>query len=286
MVRFYALGVLLLFPLVVRADAFDRYTNAVLRNAAGQAGVKEVQELTPDQMADNDRIVPGAGGALVIVRTNGGLYAKLVVEPIRQKAGGKVVSAALIDRYVTYQSGEERAVEAQGKHVELFAGFRLSLDIGQIVPAELGGDVRYVVVGGKSHLEPLGKAKLYLVTRPLPGTAPPGNGKIQVGATFEPAYFNGTFHLHSDGRRSGKLVLQVDKKGTVNGGFYSDKDGRKYEVSGSVGTPNYSIRFTIRYPRSEESFHGYMFTGNAAAMAGTSGLNGRPAGFYALRTAE
>ncbi|HZU34668.1 MAG TPA: hypothetical protein VFA18_02095 [Gemmataceae bacterium] len=276
----------LLLSAFARADAFERYTNPVLRQAPGAPGVKQLARLTPELLADNDRVVPGASGALVIVRTNGGLYAKLIMEPIRQKIGAKVVSAVLIDRYVTYKAGEEQAIEARGQNVELFAGFRQNLDIGQVVPADLGGDLRYVVGGGKSYVEPLGQAKLYLVTRPLPGTERPKRGKLEIGATFEPAYFNGVYQLHADGRRSGKLVLRVGKNGAVSGVFYSAKDGRKYEVHGTVGSPNYSIQFTVQYPRTEETFQGYMFTGDGAALAGTSQMNGRAAGFYALRTTE
>jgi len=281
------LSVILLLPWPLRADLFDRYTNVILKNAPGQNGVQEVPRLTPDQMADNDRVLPGLAGAVIVVRTNEDRYAKLLVEPIRQKISPtKIVSALLIDRYVTYREGEEQAIDAQGRRLQLFNGFRLNLDIGQVVPAELGGDLRFVSTGGKTYLEPLGKAKLYLLTRPLPGTQAPNAGRFEMGTTFEPRYFNGTYHLHADGRRSGKLVLQVNKRNEVFGAFYSDKDGRKYEVNGTLGSAAYLIRFTIRFPRTEEDFHGHLFSGDGAAIAGTSKLNEREAGFYAIRSSE
>ena len=44
--------------------------------------------------------------------------------------------------------------------------------------------------------------------------------------------------LHSDGRRSGKLQLKLAANGKeIEGWYYSDKDGAKYEVSGTIGSP-------------------------------------------------
>jgi len=71
-----------------------------------------------------------------------------------------------------------------------------------VVPEKLGGDLRFVNDGGKAYLEPLGKAKLYLLTKPLPEATPKKTAKLVVGETFEPRYFNGSFKLHDDGRRS------------------------------------------------------------------------------------
>src|SRR6202022_843448 len=118
------------------------------------------------------------------------------------------------------------------RNLKLFAGFRLDLDIGQVVPRELGGDIRFVVEGRKTYAEPLGKAKLYLV----------------IGETFDQGYFNGTYHLYDDGRRSGKLVLKIGARDEVTGSYYSDKDGRKYPVFGKVGSPRHALDFTTKFP--------------------------------------
>ena len=90
--------------------------------------------------------------------------------------------------------------------------------------------------------------------------------KVVVGEKFEPRYFNGTYQLYDDGRRSGCLTLQVDDDGSVRGAYYSDKDGRKYEVRGKLGTPKHSIQFTVQLPRSEQTFQGWLFTGDAKAI--------------------
>jgi hypothetical protein len=144
-------------------------------------------------------------------------------------------------------------------------------------------DVRFVAVDGKVALEPLGKAEMFIVTRPLPGAKPKKSPKVVIGAAFEPRYFNGTYKLYDDGRRSGTLHLKVAADGEVTGAYYSDKDGQKYEVEGKVGRPNHMIQFRVTFPRSMQHFQGWMFTGDGRAITGTSRLQERETGFYALR---
>jgi hypothetical protein len=278
---------LLAWPALSRADDFDRYTNPVLAKAPGAEGVQELKQLTPEQMADNDRVISDATGALVVVRTNQGRYAKLLVRPAQRKIDANTKLPILsIERYTTYREGEERAIQAHGENLELFDGFRLSLDMGQVVPEAVGGDVRFVVQGEKNYLEPLGKAQLFLVTKALPGTEPEKASGPTAGASFEPRFFNGTYKLYDDGRRSGTLKLQVGHSGDVTGAYYSDRDGQKYEVSGDSGHPAHSIRFTIKFPRVEEMFQGWLFTGDGKAIAGSSKLQDRESGFYAMRVEE
>jgi hypothetical protein len=275
------------FAGALRADGFDHYVNPILAKAPGSAGVQAVTRLTPASMAEHDRVLPGSNAAFAIVHTNDDRYAKVLLQPARQKVDAdKSVPIVLIERFVTYKEGEERTIQASGKNVYLFPGFRVNLDIGQIVPAELGGDLRFVAEGDKVYIEPVGKAKLYLLTKPLPEAAPKKTPKLVVGDTFEPRYFNGTFKLSDDGRRSGTLTLKVGEKGDVTGAYYSDKDGQKYEVRGSIGMPQHSIIFTIKFPRSEQIFQGWLFTGDAKAIVGTSKLQEREAGFYAVRVEE
>ena len=251
------------------------------------AGVKEVKQLTPALIADNDRVLPGVTSAFVVVRTNDNRFAKLLVQPARQKVDAdRQVPILMIDRFVTYKEGDERTVQASGHNVYLFPGFRFQLDIGQVVPEELGGDLRFVNDGGKAYLEPIGKAKLYLLTKPLPEATTKKTAKLVVGETYEPRYFNGSFKLHDDGRRSGTLTLKVGAGNDVTGSYYSDKDGQKYDVKGKVLTPNYAIQFTVKFPRTEQQFQGFMFTADGKAIAGISRMQEREAGFYALRVED
>ncbi len=270
-----------------RADVFDYYTNPALDKMLDSKNVKEVKQLTPNEIIDNDRVLPGISSAFLIVRTNGDRLAKLLVQAARQRIGAdKSVPILYVERFVTYKEAEEQTRFAEGKNLSLFEGFRLGLDMGQVVPAALGGDLRFVVEGNKVHVEPVGKAKLYLVTKHDPAVVPKKAGKFVMGNKFDPKYFTGTFQLHDDGRRSGRLVLKVDDEGGVAGAYYSDKDGQKYEVEGKIGMPRYAIEFRVKFPRSEQVFKGMLFTGNGKAIAGTSRLAERDSAFYAVRSEE
>jgi hypothetical protein len=281
--------VLVLVPSSTQADVFDHYTNPVLaRLTQAEEHVKELKALNPDDISHNEDVLKGLSGAFLVIRTNEGRYAKLLVNSARQKLDmdGNYLSTLRVDRYTCYRQGEEQAVQASGRDLTLFPGYRLSLDLGQVVPEEVGGDVRFVVTGNRIQLIPLGKARLYLVTQALKDVEPKKNGRPNVGEKFDPSYFNGKYKLYDDGRRSGVLTLKVDAEGQVSGDYLSDKDGSKYEVRGRVGMPKHSVQFTMQLPRLEQTFSGWLFTGDAQVITGSSRLGDREAGFYAVRLAE
>src|SRR5262245_27676497 len=296
--RCLPLMVLIVIPSIaapLRADAFDYYTNPILAKAAGAPGVLEVKRLTADLIVEHSRVLPNTAAALIVVQTNDGLYSKLLVEAARHRLADEArtqLPILLIDRFVTYREGTERAINASGQNVYLFSDFHFRLDIGQVVPKEVGGDLRFSAEVNKDngkrevYVEPVGKAKLYLVTKPLPGAEPKKGTRPVVGEKFEATYFNGKYKLYDDGRRSGSLKLKVQDDGDIAGAYYSDKDGRKYGVTGKIGTPKHAIQFTIKFPRTEQSFHGWLFTGDAKAITGSSKIEGREAGFYAVRVEE
>jgi hypothetical protein len=283
-----AIAVVLAAAALARADAFDNYTNPILAKIPASKSAEPVKQLTPAMMVQNSRVLPGITAAFVVVKTNEGRLAKLLVRPAAHKISETdKLPIVLIERFVTFKEGEERTVVAAGHDVRLFAGFNFSLDIGQPVPPTLGGDIRFVVEGGKQWLEPVGKAQMFLLTEHLREANPAKGAKVAIGEKFDPAYFNGTYKLSSDGRRSGKLVLKLSANGKeVEGWYYSDKDGAKYEVSGTIGNPKHLVEFAIQYPRTIETFRGMLFTGDGRAIAGTSRLQDREAGFYAVRVEE
>lgn len=269
------------------AQDFDHYVNPILTRLPGLKSVKELKRVSGEQLSDNNRIVPKNSAAFLVVRTNDGRFAKLLAYPARQKVGGDTLLPMLyIERYVTYKEGEERTITASGQKMSLFPGFRLSLDLGQVVPEQMTADVRFVVEGKEVFVEPVGKAKLYLLTEPIKEALPKKEGKFVLGNKFEARYFNGSFKLHDDGQRSGVLKLKVDDEGGVEGFYYSDRDGSKYEVKGKVGLPPYNINFAIRFPRFEQVFTGWMFTGDGKAITGSSKILQHETGFYAVRIEE
>ncbi len=292
---FLVLAVVLFFPAAraARADAFDYYVNPLLAKVPGAAGVKELTKLPAETILENGGIIPNNTSALLVVQTNDGRFAKLLVQSGRKRLNDEnktLVPILLIERYATYRPGTERTVEASGQNVLLFDGFHFSLDMGQVVPEKIGGDLRFVAgeKGDKAEtaLEAVGKAKMYLLTKALPEATPKKTGKFVMGETFEPRYFAGKFKMYDDGRRSGTLELKVDEDGEVSGAYFSDKDGQQYDVKGKIGAVKHSVEFTVRLPRAEQKFKGWLFTGNGLAISGFSKLQDREAGFYATRIEE
>lgn len=268
-----------------RADAFDDYTNIHLQKLLASKNVEKAQQLPLDELVTNSDVLPGLRSAFLVVRTNEGRLAKLLVQRAQQKVGGDMFfPIVLVERFLTFREGEDRTVWTQSKNLRLFHDFRLSLDIGQIVPPALPADLRLHAEGGKAYLEAIGKAELYLVTKHLAEAAPPKGGKVAVGDKFEPRFFEGVYKLHDDGRRAGELHLKVDKKGNLSGHFFSDKDGAKYDVEGQVSPQAANnVQFRITYPRTTQFFTGWMFTGDAQVITGFSRIEEREAGFYADR---
>src|SRR5262245_9950193 len=280
-------GLLLLLPDSMRADSFDHYTNPLLAKLPKHAGTQQVKQGTAQQIVEHSRVLPGVSGCFVVVRTNDNRLSKLLVQAARQKVDDKTsVPILLVERFVTYREGEERTVHAHGQNVRLFQGMRLNLDMGQAVPESVPGDLRLVVNGDNVHIEQVGNAELYLVTKHLAEATPKKPAKLEIGAVFEPRYFNGKYKLYDDGRRSGTLHLKVLDNGDVDGSYYSDKDGQKYEVTGKIGKPNHMIQFKITFPRTFQIFEGFLFTGDGKAITGSSKLQERETGFYAVRLDE
>lgn len=288
-----AFAAVLLTPLSLRADAFDYYINTVLGKVPDSPCAKEIKQLTPAEIAENDQVIPDSNAALIVLKTNDTRYAKLLVTTARRKISEeKVLPILLIDRFVTYRPGEDQAFHAIGKNVNLFNGFRFSLDLGQVVPEEVGGDLKFTAEEGKMVLEPVGKAKMFLVTKPLPEALPKKGAKLVVGEKFEAKYWNGKYKLYDDGRRTGVLTFNIDEEGTVRGSLVSDKDGKTYNVNGKISKEKHGIDFTVTLPRTEQTFSGWMFTGDGKAITGSSkmlagaGQQAREMGFYAIRIEE
>jgi hypothetical protein len=288
-----ARAVILVFVLMTLAhpacaDQFEHYTNLVLEKAVQDGkNVKEVKALTSKEVGDFGDVLGDSNATFLIVKTIDDRWAKMLVQPAAQRVGkDKQVPMLLIDKYVTFKEATERTIKAKGENVHLYPGTRLSLDLGQVVPESIGGDLVVEADSSGFKVVPVKSAKLYVLTKPISDVVPKKPAKLVVGATFETRYFNGKYKLYDDGRRSGKLNLEVNESGEVTGAFYSDRDGAKYDVIGKVGNPRHAVSFTIKFPQVEQSFSGFLFTGNGKAIAGTTKLQEREAGFYAERIEE
>lgn len=282
--RFACSFLCLVAPVVAHADSFDNYTNKILVTIPESKNAKKITKLTPKLMVQNTRVLPGVPETFIVVKTNEGRFARLLVRPAGQKVGENELPIVILERYVTFRDGEERTIHATGQNVRLFGDFRFSLDIGQVVPKDVAADLRVGLEDGDPFLEPVGKAELFVVTKHLPDANPPKTGKLVVGEKFDMRYFNGAFKLYDDGRRSGTMHFKVGENGVVTGHYYSDKDGQKYELEGKINNnPKHQIDFIITYPRVTQTFTGYLFTGDGKALTGVSRLDNRETGFYAIR---
>ena len=45
----------------------------------------------------------------------------------------------------------------------------------------------------------------------------------------------------------------------------------------------HAVQFKVTFPRSVQTFYGMLFTGDGRVLTGTSDLQGRETGFYAVR---
>ena len=281
---------LLLISATLRAEQFDYHTFPVLNKAVTDGAVKEYKEITSEQLGELTGILPDTSSAMLVVVTNDKRFARLLVQPARQKVGtDKFATVLLIDKYATFRGTTDRAVQVTGVNTQVYPGLRMSLDVGQIVPESIGGDLM-VVANEKDPnqftVKPIKDAKLYVLTKPIPGVVPKKAPKFVAGEVFETRFFAGKYKMSDDGRRTGELRLEVAENGEVNGVFVSDRDGREYDVTGKAGTPKHQITFTIKFPATTQTFNGFMFTGNGKGIAGITKLAEREAGFYAERLEE
>ncbi len=245
---------------------------------------RQSEAVSEGELAEFDRCLPPGGAAFAIVKTRQGRFAKLLLNPGRLKvAGGATEPMILVEQFMTFKDGETRAFVARGESRAIFPGTEFDLDLGQVVPERLGGDLRCVSEKGKVTLRVRDGAKLWLAISsvPIPKSADPG--RPVISDKFQQDYFRGTYQLEDDGRRSGALTLEVRDGGEVSGKYFSDKDGASYEVQGRLGPQPHQIEFGIRFPRTEQVYRGFLFTGNADAIAGTSRVGDRETGFYARR---
>lgn len=269
-----------------RADLYDRYTEPVLARLVDAGQAEEVKAITAAEVEKAGGLLANSSSLLVVAKTNDGLYSKFLLQFARQKVGGEAVPIVLLERGATYKAGGGQATAAVFPLLRLYSGFRLGLEQGQVVPEKVGGDVRFVADEGDGRLEPLGKARLFIIAKHPPEVLVKAAPRIPMGDVFEPAAIAGQYRLHDDGRRAADLELKVDDQGMITGQYVSAETGRAYEVTGKVQAAPHHVAFTVKFPNSVQSFQGWVFTKNAGALAGFSESQGRTHGFYAVRRSE
>jgi hypothetical protein len=269
-----------------RADEFDRLEGEALAAIPRGAEATAHEALSLAEIGNLPRVLRGERSALVVARTDqGNLCRMLVAAGLRRTPGGQgeSVPVVILERFDTFEAGAMTNRLVRGKDLLLFDGFRVDLDIGQVVPEGQGGDVQFLAGDPPGpRLAALAASKLYTLARsPLPTAAPAG--QPSEGRGVLPSDFEGRYHLFANGQWSGTLDLKLDGR-AVSGRFRSDQTGSVYPVAGitPAEAPG-AIHFSITYPRSRQDFEGHLWSEGKGAMAGTLTLLGRTFGFFAVR---
>jgi hypothetical protein len=269
------------------ADDFDRLDGAALTSIPGRSDAKPHDRLTLAELGALPNLVRGVHSGLIVIKTDQGNLARVLAAPaLRKPLQGEAepVPVLLLERFATFETPRATTRLARGQDLMLFDGFRFDLDSGQVVPEGQGGDLQFLTSKPEGpRVESIGGAKMYTISSsPIPpaerGTGPSPGREVRASD------FNGHYRLFANGQWSGMLELKVDAEGVVGGSFRSDLQGTAYPVKGQVAAdlPR-RIQFTVKYPRSQHDFDGYLWTEGKGAMAGTVTLLDHPYGFFALR---
>lgn len=232
------------------------------------------------------RLLRDADGGLVLVKTDQGSLAKLIVSFGLRKSPGATegpLPVVVIERFETFEPGKAGGRTAKGGGVLLFNGFTVDLDGGCVVPAGQGGDLVFLTGGEKGpRLEALAGSTAFAPEKLPPveqGGAGPSTGKGIV-----PGDFLGRYRLVLDGKWAGTMDLAEVQGRDVVGRFRSEPNGSSYPISGRIdpGSPN-ALAFTLRFPRSELQFQGRLWSEGKSGLSGTYTSLDKTFGFVAVR---
>ncbi len=272
-----------LFTVAAAADEFDRYTGSVLSKVTSSDGAMAVEQLSFSELVRATSVLRETTGCFVVVRSDEGNWAKLVLRSAIRKQGDGEQPIVVIERYQTIRAGTDGGRLAAGKDVYLFDGFRFNLDIGQVVPADGGEDIEFHKDGASGgFLHAVGKAKMFLIQKPLVQPADGENAGPSPGPVV-PSDVAGKYRLVADGKWSGRLTLAVSKSGEITGSYVSDQTGGDYPVTGFVARPTHHVKFSVELPAARQEFEGRFWTRGKNAMAGMVTLTGLQFGFVAVR---
>lgn len=277
----FLLVALVLVGSPLHADVFDRHTSDDLRNVADAS-----EGLTEISLTDLHKLQPLSKTEttpVAVFRTSEGNWTKAAVTWAFRRTDDGLLPILTIERFVTYRDNAGDVAQAAGDDVMLFAGFAYDFDIGQVVPAEQGGDITFT---GDKSIETLNGTKLW----GMDGSQLPEDDDEAPDPTDHagvlPADFGGVWKVSIDGRWSGTMRLKNNKGRLLEGTFISDDTKSTYEVFGRVASPPQHAKLTIQLENAQQDLECYLWTTDKSAIAGTSSLAGQTFGFYAMREEE
>jgi hypothetical protein len=270
-------------------DDFNRIAGPFLVELMARADAHSHVNLTTAQLEALPEVLPRARSAFLIIKTDEGNLAKLLVSTGLRKQSSNAKSAPIVpvlvlERFETLEANKYSSFKARGKEVVLFGGFSYDLDSGQVVPDGMGGDIVLKSTGENGpQLNGLGETRIYTFDRSV---APPpvARGRPSAGKAVEPNDFTGSYSLIANGQWSGNLEIHVKEGGEVSGRFRSDLNGAVYPVSGKVAADKpQRISFTIQFPRAQQEYDGVLWNEGKNVFAGTLTMLERPYSFVAVR---
>ena len=279
------LGAILGTP--VQGDQFELLDGRALTKLLEGPQVANRASLSFSDIGAMPALLPDSRAALVVVRTDLGNPARLLLVPELRKppvgTEGPPRPILVVERLDTFDSGDLATRLSSRRDVALFDGMPIDLDTGQVVPPGQGGDLVFRTDGDNLRLEPLGSTRLFTLTV-APTFEPSETPRPSPGRAIVPGDFAGHYRLFANGQWSGTLDLKVAARGIVTGRFRSDLHGTTYPVTGQVALDQPGLlRFAISLPRARQEFDGYLYGEGKGAMAGTLTLLDRTFGFFAVR---
>lgn len=262
-------------------DVFDKHSSYWLTQAIEKG--KPLESLGMQQGLRTKAIGPGFG-ATIVVRTSEGNLTKALLGWGFRKGPGKPQPVLLIERFATYQAGRGDVTKANGKDILLFPGFDFDFDIGQVVPANFGGDI---TLDAKTVLHPAGKAKVHL----LVGSQLPPAKKTKIPNPKDhkavlPTDFTGTWVVDIDGQWKGEWILTVERTGRAHGIFLSTDTRSRYPIKGRIAALPHRIKLEINTDNFRQSVDAFLWTKEKDRMTGIVTFAGREFGFQAMRKVE
>jgi hypothetical protein len=280
------LSVLSAFSATCSAGEFDRVEGDVIAGLIRGGDAKAHTTLTIGEMDALPTVLKDTRAALLLVKTSQGNYARLLAVPALRKppqGDASPLPVLLLERFDTFEPGRSASRVARGSGMVLFDGFQVDLDAGIVVPEGQGGDLVFRAKDGAGpRIEPTGNASLYSVSKPI--AVAETAGKPSRGAGVVASDATGRYTLYADGRWSGLLELIVSDDRQITGRFRSEPGGNSYSVRGEVASdPPNKLTFTIKFPRTEQEYEGFLWTEGKWGLAGTFTMIDRRFGFFAVR---
>jgi hypothetical protein len=272
--------VLVLTVAASAADVFDRHTLKDLQRGSEQSPTST--QLTLNDAAKLKPLAANLSSPCVIVKTDDGNYAKVLLGWGLRKGGEKPTQVVLLERFVTYRVDRPGLTSAAGKDVMLFPGFGFNLDIGQVVPVGHGADIEFTADGA---VKPVGNATLTPLNGsllpPIEKAAAKSDPQSHDGVVLDD--FAGTWKIDADGRWQGEWELIVGENGRIVGTFVSDDSQNRYEITGQPTATPHQLRLDVFLANTQMQVDAYLWTKDKSQLAGTVTLTGRKFGFHAVR---